>query len=71
MGPLTCSQRLAASGSHHVLGDILKGIKRRGEVLGVQPCDFITDNCCHVRNEVRKVFPDASVCLDVWHFKQR
>ncbi|KAI0287553.1 hypothetical protein BC826DRAFT_916945 [Russula brevipes] len=68
---MTHHQRLAASGSHRVLGDILKGIKRRGEILQVWPVDFIADNCCQVRSEIKRVFPNASMCLDVWHFKQR
>ncbi|KAI0287801.1 hypothetical protein BC826DRAFT_869916, partial [Russula brevipes] len=51
--------------------DILKGIKRRGEILQVWPVDFIADNCCQVYSEIKRVFPSASVCLDVWHFKQR
>jgi hypothetical protein len=68
---LTYPQRLAASGSHRILGDMLKGIKRRSEILQVWPVDFIADNCCQVYSEIKRVFPSASVCLDVWHFKQR
>ncbi|KAH9855088.1 hypothetical protein C2E23DRAFT_725157 [Lenzites betulinus] len=29
------------------------------------------DNCCHVKATIHKVFPDISVCLDVWHFMMR
>ncbi|EIW64988.1 uncharacterized protein TRAVEDRAFT_159779 [Trametes versicolor FP-101664 SS1] len=29
------------------------------------------DNCCHVKAAILKVFPDISVCLDVWHFMMR
>ncbi|KAI1781644.1 hypothetical protein LXA43DRAFT_908157 [Ganoderma leucocontextum] len=31
----------------------------------------ISDCCCHVAKAVHDVFPDAVVCLDVWHFLMR
>ncbi|KAI1782219.1 hypothetical protein LXA43DRAFT_906421 [Ganoderma leucocontextum] len=31
----------------------------------------ISDCCCHVANTIHEVFPDAAVCLDVWHLLMR
>ncbi|KAI1792880.1 hypothetical protein LXA43DRAFT_972225 [Ganoderma leucocontextum] len=31
----------------------------------------ISDCCCHVSNAIHDVFPDAVVCLDVWHLLMR
>ncbi|KAI1788922.1 hypothetical protein LXA43DRAFT_893783 [Ganoderma leucocontextum] len=31
----------------------------------------ISDCCCHVANAIHDVFPDAAVCLDVWHLLMR
>ncbi|KAI1782538.1 hypothetical protein LXA43DRAFT_905505 [Ganoderma leucocontextum] len=31
----------------------------------------ISDCCCHVANAVHDVFPDTTVCLDVWHLLMR
>ncbi|KAI1782342.1 hypothetical protein LXA43DRAFT_906053 [Ganoderma leucocontextum] len=31
----------------------------------------ISDCCCHVAKAIHEVFPDAVVCLDVWHFLMR
>ncbi|PIL36750.1 hypothetical protein GSI_00439 [Ganoderma sinense ZZ0214-1] len=54
------------------LVELLKGVKRRLELLGVsEPEMVISDCCCHVAKAIHDVFPDAVVCLDVWHFLMR
>lgn len=52
--------------------EMLTGLKRRFTLLGVaDPEMAIVDNCCHVKNAFRRVFPDIAVLLDVWHFLMR
>ena len=47
-------------------------IKRRLELLDVDnPWAVIVDNCCHFRNMITNVFPDAAVLQDVWHVIMR
>ncbi|PIL35895.1 hypothetical protein GSI_01555 [Ganoderma sinense ZZ0214-1] len=50
------------------LQELLQGIKRRLTLRGVpEPDMVVSDCCCHVAKAIHEVFPDAVVCLDVWH----
>ena len=55
------------------LQELLRGIKRRLELLGVpwQLATAVSDCCCHVANALDDVFPGAAVCLDAWHLLMR
>ena len=65
-------QRLCQSQANAEIGEMLSGIKRRFDELGIPfPEIMVVDNCCHVRNEVCKCFPDIAVVLDVYHFLKR
>jgi hypothetical protein len=65
-------QRLCQSGANAEIGEILAGIRRRFDELGIPfPDMIVVDNCCHVRGEIRKSFPDIAVVLDVYHFLMR
>ncbi|KAG1743758.1 uncharacterized protein EDB91DRAFT_1051073, partial [Suillus paluster] len=58
--------------SNAEISELLEGLKTRCEALDVPPPEvFVADNCCHVRNAVSVVFPDATMKLDVWHFIMR
>ncbi|KAJ8596101.1 hypothetical protein M405DRAFT_929054, partial [Rhizopogon salebrosus TDB-379] len=66
------SWRFCHGQSNAEISELLEGLKTRCEALDVPPPEiFIADNCCHVRNAVTVVFPDATMKLDVWHFIMR
>ncbi|KAI1781854.1 hypothetical protein LXA43DRAFT_907485 [Ganoderma leucocontextum] len=51
---------------------MLLGLKRCFELLNVDnPWAVVVDNCCHFRNMVINVFPEAAVLQDVWHLIMR
>ena len=57
---------------HSEIGEMLFGLKRRFELLNVDnPWAVVVDNCCHFRNMITNVFPDAAVLQDVWHVIMR
>lgn len=65
-------QRFCQTQLNAEIEEMLTGLKRRFALLGVaDPEMAIVDNCCHVKNAIRRVFPDISVLLDVWHFMMR
>ncbi|CDO77058.1 hypothetical protein BN946_scf184455.g8 [Trametes cinnabarina] len=58
--------------SNAEIEEFLRGLKRRFGLLEVpDPEIAVSDNCCHVRKAIINVFPDAHVCLDVWHTLMR
>ena len=66
---LLCTQRLCQTQSPEEITEVLEGLKRRCDVLGVAwPESATVDNCCHVRSAIERAFPDIRVLLDVWHF---
>jgi hypothetical protein len=69
---LTLPQRFCQSQANAEIGEMLSGIRRRFEELGIPFAEMmVVDNCCHVRNEILKWFPDIVVVLDVYHFLMR
>lgn len=63
---------MCQSGTNAELEEMLTGLLNRHEALiAPLPDSFTADNCCSVRNAIHKLFPNADVNLDVWHFKQR
>jgi hypothetical protein len=65
-------QRLCHTLANAEIGEFLEGIKRRLRALGVPDPEMATvDNCCHVRSEILKAFPDICVLLDFYHFLMR
>ncbi|KAI1790224.1 hypothetical protein LXA43DRAFT_973740 [Ganoderma leucocontextum] len=57
---------------HSEIGEMLQGMRRRFELLNVDnPWAVIVDNCCHFRNTILDVYPDAVVLQDVWHVIMR
>jgi len=65
-------QRFCQTASAAEIEEVLEGIKKRCLELGVPlPELVVVDNCCHVRQTVTKVLPDAHVVLDVFHFIKR
>ncbi|KAJ7130666.1 hypothetical protein C8R46DRAFT_1236100 [Mycena filopes] len=64
--------RFCQSASPAELGELLMGLKRRCEELGIPfPVMITVDNCCQVARDILKVFPDIQICLDVYHFMMR
>ena len=65
-------QRLCHTLSNAEIGELLEGIKNRLRVLGASDPEMATvDNCCKVRSEILKWFPEIHVLLDVYHFLMR
>ena len=65
-------QRFCQTQGHSEIEELLRGLKRRFELLGIDPPEIaIADNCCQVRAVLVKVFESIWVCLDVWHFMMR
>ena len=65
-------QRLCQSGSAEEITEILKGYTRRCEELKIPlPEMVVVDNCCHVRNAIKKALPKTLIVLDVYHFLMR
>jgi hypothetical protein len=65
-------QRLCQSGSAEETTEILEGYARRCEELKILPPEMVVvDNCCHVRNAVKKALPKTLIVLDVYHFLMR
>ncbi|KAI1781856.1 hypothetical protein LXA43DRAFT_977872 [Ganoderma leucocontextum] len=57
---------------HSEIGEMLFGLKRCFELLNVDnPWAVVVDNCCHFRNMIINVFPEAAVLQDVWHIIMR
>ncbi|KAI0658951.1 hypothetical protein C8Q70DRAFT_899100, partial [Cubamyces menziesii] len=70
--PRLSVRRFCNTQANSELEEILIGLKRRFALLGVaNPEMAVVDNCCHVKNAIKHVFPDIAVCLDVWHFMMR
>ncbi len=70
-GPTT-GQRFCFTQGNWELQELLKGLKHRLELLSIsEPEMVISDCCCHVSKAIHEVFPNAVVCLDVWHFLMR
>ncbi|KAJ6484175.1 hypothetical protein C8R45DRAFT_931628 [Mycena sanguinolenta] len=52
--------------------EVLEGIKKRCQELGVElPEMLVADNCCQVEKEAHRSMPDLQMCLDVYHFMMR
>ncbi|PIL30720.1 hypothetical protein GSI_06888 [Ganoderma sinense ZZ0214-1] len=69
---LIVSYRWCLTLLHSEIGDMLLGLKNRFELLNVDdPWAVVVDNCCHFRNLILKVFPEAVVVQDVWHVIMR
>ncbi|KAF8546806.1 hypothetical protein OG21DRAFT_1479620 [Imleria badia] len=52
--------------------ELLTGIRRRHETLGLpMPKMMVTNNCCQVRRAVESALPEMDCILDVWHFIAR
>ena len=71
---LTCEtvQRFCQSQSTSEITELLEGLVRRCEELGVAaPVMAVVDNCCHVRNAMTPVLALLRIVLDVYHFKRR
>ncbi|PIL33642.1 hypothetical protein GSI_04265 [Ganoderma sinense ZZ0214-1] len=66
------SWRLCHSQSQTETQEMLGGLSTRFAHLELSPPEVMTsDNCCQIRNTVKKVFPDTQVVQDVWHFLMR
>ncbi|KAK7050400.1 hypothetical protein R3P38DRAFT_3173760 [Favolaschia claudopus] len=64
--------RFCQSASPAELFEVLEGIKKRCEELGVElPSMLVSDDCCKIEKEARKAMPDLQICLDVYHFMMR
>ncbi|KAK7012718.1 hypothetical protein R3P38DRAFT_2549502 [Favolaschia claudopus] len=60
------------SASPAELFEVLEGIKKRCEELGVElPSMLVSDDCCKIEKEAHKAMPDLQICLDVYHFMMR
>ncbi|KAI1794159.1 hypothetical protein LXA43DRAFT_884301, partial [Ganoderma leucocontextum] len=65
-------QRWCVTLLHSEIGEMLLGMKRRFELLNVDnPWAVIVDSCCHFRNMILDVYPDAVVLQDIWHVIMR
>ncbi|KAJ7081765.1 hypothetical protein B0H15DRAFT_912554 [Mycena belliarum] len=65
-------QRFCQSASPAELFEVLVGIKKRCEELGiVLPEMIVVDNCCQVEKEIHKALPGIQICLDIYHFMMR
>ncbi|KIJ12147.1 hypothetical protein PAXINDRAFT_15062 [Paxillus involutus ATCC 200175] len=65
-------QRFCQTRANAKITELLEGLKRHHDALGVTPPEMIiADNCCQVRSAVKAVFPQTDACLDVWHFIAR
>ncbi|KAM6489712.1 hypothetical protein JOM56_014735, partial [Amanita muscaria] len=66
------SWRFCQTQANGEIEELLGGIQKRCNALGVQdPEMVVVDNCCHVRHAVERALPNASTVLDVWHFIMR
>ena len=46
-------------------------LKERCERLGKEIKVIYVDNCCTVRNKLQEIFPNAKICLDLFHWLVR
>ena len=46
-------------------------LKARCEQLGSEIKVIYVDNCCTVRNKLQEIFPNAKICLDLFHWLVR
>ncbi|KAJ7161440.1 hypothetical protein C8R43DRAFT_947636 [Mycena crocata] len=68
----TVTWRFCQSASPAEMFEVLEGLKRRCEELGVNlPEMIVVDNCCQVEKEIRRALPEIAICLDVYHFMMR
>ncbi|KAJ7467666.1 hypothetical protein FB451DRAFT_1178035 [Mycena latifolia] len=64
--------RFCQSASPAELYEVLLGIKKRCEELGIDlPEMIVVDNCCQVEKEIHKALPDIQICLNIYHFMMR
>ncbi|KAK6971771.1 hypothetical protein R3P38DRAFT_3297859 [Favolaschia claudopus] len=64
--------RFCQSASPAEMFEVLLGIKKRCEELGVElPSMLVSDDCCKIEKEAHKAMPDLQICLDVYHFMMR
>ncbi|KAF8423457.1 hypothetical protein L210DRAFT_3570273 [Boletus edulis BED1] len=64
--------RLCQTKANAEITELLMGIRRRHEALGLpMPEMMVTDNCCQVRRAVESALPEADCILDMWHFIAR
>ncbi|OBZ71006.1 hypothetical protein A0H81_09132 [Grifola frondosa] len=64
--------RLCQTNANAEIEEMLEGLKRRCSELTADLSEIIiADNYCYVRGAITKVFPDASVVLDVYHLLAR
>ncbi|KAJ6450330.1 hypothetical protein DFH09DRAFT_1400157 [Mycena vulgaris] len=64
--------RFCQSASPVEMNEVLLGLKKRCEELGIDlPEMIVVDNCCQVRSEILKALPEIAICLDVYHFMMR
>jgi hypothetical protein len=65
-------QRLCQTKANAEMTELLTGIRRRHEALGLpMPEMMVTDNCCQVRRAVQSALPETDCILDVWHLIAR
>lgn len=65
-------QRLCQTKANAEITELLTGVRRRHEVLGLpMPQMMVTDNCCQVRRAVQSALPETTCVLDAWHFIAR
>ena len=61
-------QRLCQTKANAEMTELLTGVRRRHEALGLpMPEMMVTDNCCQVRRAVQSALPETDCILDVWH----
>ncbi|KAF8124424.1 hypothetical protein EV363DRAFT_1540574 [Boletus edulis] len=64
--------RLCQTKANAEITELLMGIRRRHEALGLpMPEMMVKDNCCQVRRAVESALPEADCILDVRHFIAR
>ncbi|KAJ7872646.1 hypothetical protein B0H14DRAFT_2291039, partial [Mycena olivaceomarginata] len=64
--------RFCQSASPAEMFEVLEGINRRCEELGMElPSMLVAENCCQIEKEAHKAMPDIQICLDVYHFMMR
>jgi transposase len=49
----------------------LAALKERHDQAGVKILVIYVDNCCTVRQKLQKIFPDATIVLDEYHWMKR
>jgi len=68
---IVLSWKLCKGSKFSSIEDILKLLERRLHNQGKNPSMFFLDNCCSWSSKLRKIFPNISIKLDIFHAVQR